>query len=85
MSQNTHAETRERITGEIRMKKTIITMALAALTVPMFARQGQPAPASSSQSQTQTTTTKTKKRHVRHHNKKKSSESATTEKAPTAK
>ncbi|HWR54796.1 MAG TPA: hypothetical protein VN428_27050 [Bryobacteraceae bacterium] len=68
------------------MKKTVITLAISALTLPMFASQAQKTTPSSSQpanqTQTQTQTkTKTKKRtHTKQHNMKKKAE-----KAPTVK
>ncbi len=64
------------------MRKTVITLAISALTLPMFASQAQKTTPSSSQpttqSQTQTQTqTKTKKRaHTKRHSMKKKSEKA---------
>jgi uncharacterized protein YdeI (BOF family) len=60
------------------MKKTVITLAIAALSMPMFARQAQKSTSTSSQPTTQTqTTTKTKtKKHTKRHHVKKNSEKA---------
>lgn len=68
------------------MKKTVITLAISALTLPMFASQTQKATPSNSQPATQTQTqtqtrTKTKgQAHTKRHAAKKS-----TEKAPAVK